>query len=388
MTSDRILFVDDEPNVLAAYKRSLHKRFTLSTCTSGDEGLSRLRSEGPFAVLVADMQMPGMNGVELLRKAQELSPDTVRLMLTGNADQKTAVDAVNQGHVFSFLTKPCSPETLSTMLGNALRQHHLIRAEKELLEQTLNGAVKVLVEVLSTSDPDSFGRAERLRDEMRIVAQWFKAANAWEMELGAMLSQIGWVSIPPSLAARSRSGETLSIAEANMIARVPEFGAALIQNIPRLASVADIVRYQGKNFDGSGSPADSVAGEAIPIGARILRVLAALVEGESEKASRADVFQRLRRTSGLYDPKVVEAIAACFDVYLGQPDLEPAPIVAVKLREVRIGSVLVQDVMTRDGTLLVTANTPVTPPLLHKLRNFDELMGLNEPLFVRHSSPH
>ena len=79
---------------------------------------------------------------EMLRKAQEISPDTVRLMLTGNADQKTAADAVNQGHVFSFLTKPCSPEMMSTVITNALKQYHLIRAEKELLEQTLNGAIK------------------------------------------------------------------------------------------------------------------------------------------------------------------------------------------------------------------------------------------------------
>lgn len=383
MIGTKILFVDDDPNILSAYKRSLHKRYQITTCLSGQEGLERLAEAGPFAVVVADMQMPGMNGVEFLRKAEAQSPDTVRLMLTGNADQKTAADAVNQGHVFSFLTKPCAPESLEAALINAIKQYRLIIAEKELLEQTLNGAIKVLTDVLSMTDPQAFGKAERLRDEMRVIGKWFKAPRPWELEIGAMLSQIGFVSVPATVLMKCRAGLQLTGAERDIVARVPQSGAALLENIPRLGTVAEIVRYQHKNFDGTGFPNDGTAGEAIPIGARILRVLNELLEADTAKRSRADALRNMRRTNGIYDPQVLEAIAACFDIFIEGGEPEPAHLVMVRMAELRVGNVLGEDVTTRDGTLIVPAGSRVTPPLLEKLRNFSELSALREPIMVR-----
>jgi response regulator RpfG family c-di-GMP phosphodiesterase len=383
MITNKILFVDDDPNILSAYKRMFHKRFDIVTSSSGDEGLTRLSNDGPFAVVVADMQMPGMNGVQFLGKAQEQSPETVRLMLTGNADQKTAADAVNQGRVFSFLTKPCQPTSLEEALVNALKQYRLVVAERELLEQTLNGAIKVLTEVLSITDPASFGRAQQLREEVKMIARWFRAPRPWELELGAMLSQVGYVAIPPALVAKARSGAQLSGTETDMLTRFPEMGASLLEKIPRLEAVAEIVRYQKKNFDGTGFPVDGVAGEAIPIGARILRVLNDLLDRESRQRSRADVLHGLRQTSGRYDPKVLEAIAACFDVYLAAPEPDQNGVLPTHVSDLRAGAILAEDVLTRDGTLVVVAETMISDALLQKLRNFHEVMGLKEPLFVK-----
>ena len=109
----KILLVDDDRNILSGYQRVLRKAFDLETALGGEEALRLLTMDGPFSLVVADMQMPGMSGLELLDKAQTVSPDTIRIMLTGNTDQKTAADAVNQGQVFRFLTKPCSPRISS-----------------------------------------------------------------------------------------------------------------------------------------------------------------------------------------------------------------------------------------------------------------------------------
>lgn len=383
MTGPQILFVDDDANILSGVKRALHKRFDVVTSLSGEEGLTRLANDGPFAVVVADMQMPGMNGIQFLRKAQEQSPDTVRLMLTGNADQKTAAEAVNFGHVFSFLTKPCPPESLEAALSNAVKQYRLIIAEKELLEQTLNGAIKVLTDVLSMTDPQAFGRAERLRDEMKTIAKWFRAPRPWELELGAMLSQIGYMTLPAPVVMKARTGLQLTGVERDMMARVPQTGACLLENIPRLGSVAEIVRYQHKNFDGSGFPNDGTSGEAIPIGARILRVLNALLDAEAAKRSRPEAFRQMRENSGVFDPQVLEAVAACFDIYLEEQDVGAVPTSEVRVSELTVGALLVHDVMTSEGTLIVTGGTRVTPALLEKLRNFAELSGLVEPLVIR-----
>jgi response regulator RpfG family c-di-GMP phosphodiesterase len=382
MSASRILFVDDDPNILSAYQRNLRKRFPISTALNAEQGLELLQTEGPFAVIVADMQMPGTNGIQFLRKAREKAPDSVRLMLTGNADQKTAMDAVNEGHVFSFLNKPCSSEALESALDRAIQQHRLVMAEKELLENTLNGAIKVLTDILSMVDPKAFGLAQRLRDEVREVASWFHVNRSWELELGAMLSQIGFVSIPPLVIEKLRSGLSLSGVEKDMLARVPDTGASLIANIPRLQAVAEIVRYHEKNFDGSGVPLDGVQGEQIPIGARILRVLSDLLKAEGAKKSRFEAFSEMQKSTGRYDPKVLQAIAARFDIFLGHPSDTPEPK-AITFAELQVGNILAGDIKTREGTLLVTSGNTISALLLQKLRNFAELSGIHEPILIQ-----
>ena len=139
--TEKILLVDDEPNVLQSMQRQLRKRFKIVVAESGFEALAALKNKGPFAVIVSDMRMPGMDGVQLLSEAKDIFPDTVRTMLTGNADQETASEAVNTGQIFCFLTQPCSTAVLATSFGLAVRQHTLLIAEKELLNDTVKGSV-------------------------------------------------------------------------------------------------------------------------------------------------------------------------------------------------------------------------------------------------------
>src|SRR5438132_13303250 len=105
------------------------------------------------------MRMPGMTGVELLIRVRQTTPDTVRMILTRNADLQTAIDAINNGPIFRFLTKPCAPELLARTVAAGIEQYRLVTAEKELLEQTLRGPVTVLTEVLELANPKAFDRA-------------------------------------------------------------------------------------------------------------------------------------------------------------------------------------------------------------------------------------
>jgi len=123
MTDYYILFVDDEPRILQAFERQLRKRFSISTAESAEEALKILRDDGPCAVIVSDMWMPGMDGITLLTRVKNLYPDTVRIMLTAHTDQKAAIEAVNCGLIFRFLTKPIRPEALTSLLDLAIGQY-------------------------------------------------------------------------------------------------------------------------------------------------------------------------------------------------------------------------------------------------------------------------
>jgi response regulator RpfG family c-di-GMP phosphodiesterase len=381
--SQKILCVDDDANILAGFQRNLRKRFSLDIALGGEPGLAVIEADGPYAVVVADMQMPGMNGVEFLAEVERRSPDTVRVMLTGNADQPTAIAAVNRGHVFRFLTKPCSAETLSATLEAALGHHQLVTAERDILERTLNGTTKALGDILSILDPVAFGLGQKLRDYMRAYARHGKIAQTWDLELAAMLCQVGYVTIPPAVLVKFRSHLTLKAEERDMLARVPRTGSELLANIPRLDGVARIVLFQNKNFDGTGFPADAVQGDEIPLGARVLRVLTDLSAAEARGQSRESALVEMQARAGAaYDPAVLASIAACFDVAV--PDQTPSHPAArsIPFRELRVSDLLVNPIETLDGVMIVGGGTMVTPMLLEKLRNFAAINGVREPVCV------
>jgi response regulator RpfG family c-di-GMP phosphodiesterase len=380
--STKILCVDDDANILAGYQRTLRKQFQLDTALGGEAALALLASQGPYAVIVADMNMPGMNGIQLLMEVRNRAPDTVRFMLTGNADQGTAIAAVNQGHVFQFLTKPCPPETLAHALTTGLEQHRLITAERELLEKTLNGSIKLLTDVLSMSDPQAFGVGQKLRELMQTFVRSLKQEKTWELELAAMLSQIGYVTVPAVVLQKLRAGFTLPGPERDMIDRVPEVGARLLAHIPRLESVAQIIRYQAKHYDGTGFPPDGVKGDDLPVGARIMKVLLDLHQLEAKGTPRFKALEQMRARPGWYDPKVLEAAMVCFDIYLPEGQVAEHHRQALTLRELRVGHILAERVESKDGVVIAGAGTQVTQMVLEKLQNFAQITGLKEPIQV------
>ena len=184
--AEKILLVDDEPNVLDGYRRTLGREFTLETAVGGQEALA-LMEKAPYAVVVSDMRMPGMDGVQLLSRVKTQSPDTIRVMLTGHADMETAINAINEGSIFRFLNKPVTKDMMAKTLTSALVQYRLVTAEKQLLEQTLSGALQVLTEVLSLVNPAAFSRAGRARRYIHHVVTSMKLGNPWQYEVAAML---------------------------------------------------------------------------------------------------------------------------------------------------------------------------------------------------------
>src|SRR5581483_4464924 len=230
----RVLCVDDDSNLLEGIARNLREHFEVSTAKSGDEGLSELRKNPQYAVVVSDLKMPGMDGVDFLARVRQISPDAVRILLTGQADLDAAIAAVNGGRVFRFLCKPCRPEALIMAVEAAVEQHRLITAERELLEETLRGCVNALSEVLASVSPDAFGRAIRVRQLLSKLLKYLGVQDRWAIEVAAMLSQIGCVTLPAPVLKKIGHGETLTPAEQAMKDRVPIFLEQLLDSIPRL----------------------------------------------------------------------------------------------------------------------------------------------------------
>jgi response regulator RpfG family c-di-GMP phosphodiesterase len=379
----KILFVDDDPNLLAAFQRNLRRQFTFDTALGGQEGLELLRTQGPYALLLVDMRMPGMDGIEFLERAQALAPDAVRMMLTGNADQQTAVEAVNRGHVFRFLNKPCPPEVLVPALEHGLKQFEMLRMERELLEGTLTGSVKVMTEVLGMVAPDALGRGQRLRESMRLFAHSIGATPAWELEVAALLSPIGLASLPARVLQKISSGLDLAPGEQAVLRRVPQIGHDLLAAIPRLGGVARIVLYQNKSFDGGGFPADENSGEHIPLGARMLKILGDRLTLENEGVVKQRAFETMKAREGVYDQRLLACCFVCFQAFLTNAISAETPVRTLYIKELLEGQVVVSDITTPEGLVLVGAGNRLTAMVLARLHNYDELNEVKQPVLVQ-----
>jgi len=371
--SEKILFVDDETQILDSMRRQLRKRFNVETAESGKKALEILKTNGPFSVVVSDMRMPVMDGVELLSTIKDMYPDTVRMMLTGNADQETAIEAVNKGQIFRFLNKPCPVSTLITSLALAQRQYRLITAERELLDETLKGSVKVLSELLSFASPAAFSSGLRIRSLVVQVADILEISQVWQLEIAALMSQVGCVTLPHEIINKLYANITLDDDEQEMYNNHPRAGAGLLENIPRMEGVTQIIRNQLKNFDEYDS-SDSDA-EETDLGSQIIRVMfdydLLLYQGMGHQ----EAVRHLQRKN-MYNPVIVKQLSKI------KKTKETSQIVSLKINELSVGMVAEDDIIATNNTLLAPKGQEITWPVLQGLQNFSRKVGVKEPVRV------
>ncbi len=372
----KILFVDDDPNILDGFQRQLRKLFAVHTALGGEAGVRAVSEQGPFAVIVSDLRMPGMDGIRFLATVREMAPDSVRIMLTGNADLQTAIEVVNEVNIFRFLTKPCDPQALALALEAGVRQYQLITAEHEILEKTLRGSIKVLSEILQLVNPEAFGRASRIAYLAKKIARTMQEPHVWKIETAAALSQIGCVILPEAALKKLYSGREFTPEESQLFSMHPFIASDLISNIPRMGGVAEIIANQAKNFDGSGVPQDSRKGGEIPLGARILRVVLDFDSLQAGGVPATEALDKMADRDGRYDPDVLAALETALGIAL---EFEERLLEVAQLAD---GMVLAQDVMIRDGRLLVARGYRVNRTLRERMKNFAVKPGIREPFRV------
>lgn len=376
-----LLIVDDDRDLLLALSDGLLGAFEpflrIETCPDPLEAVARLRTIPELAVVVADMRMPGMSGLEFLRMARAIVPSAARVMLTSADDAGTAISAINEGNVCRFLTKPCAITALETAIREALE---LGQTVQQLVENQLRmaaGAVEVLAKIIQMVKPECHALAQRLRQRVRELALETRHPDFWELEAAAMLAPLGALgSFPPHL--RDRPVEAFS-------GDFPQAAAALLRQIPQLERIAFSLAYLGKNFDGSGRPNDDLAGVEIPLGSRMLRVVRDLEEHLSGGASAEEALQRMRGTGGVYDPSMLAAAQACFG---GEPGLRVRNATAVEISALREGDTLAEDIPAVAGTLLLSKGCRVTPNLKDILQEMARGGSAPEKVRIRRGRVH
>ncbi|HYA40337.1 MAG TPA: HD domain-containing phosphohydrolase [Syntrophobacteraceae bacterium] len=368
----KILFVDDDPNILAGFQRQLRKTYAVETALGGEQGLEAIAANGPFWVIVSDLRMPGMDGIEFLHRVRQTSPDSVRIMLTGYAELQAAIDAVNEGHIFRFLTKPCDPATLGNALLSGVRQYQLICAERELLDKTLRGSMKVLIGILELTNPEAFGRAARITRLVKKIARTMEVDDLWQIETAAYLSQIGCVILPEEALKKLYSGQALTGEEAQLFAMHPSIGSDLLCNIPRMETVAGIIANQERSFDAR----DPVLDEHVLLGSRILKAVLDFDMLQAHDIREGEALEIMLSRAGRYDPSVLAALQTVLGVEAGYEKM------ALSSGELEDGMILDGDLFLMDGRLLAARGYRVNRTLRERIKNFISKPGIIGPVQV------
>ncbi len=352
-----ILCVDDEPRVVEGLALHLRRDYQVLTAHGGQSALQLLKEKGAPAVIVSDMRMPGMDGAALLKQVKNLYPDTTRILLTGETGRDAAVSAVNEGQIFRFLTKPCPPDQLRSAIDAGVAQHRLQCAERVLLQETLVGCIKALVDVLAMTNPVAFGRATRVTRLATDLAAALGHPGFWQLEAAAMLSQMGFVSLPVELAEKLYYGKRLTAEEKALVDGAPSIVQKLLGHIPRLEPVLAIL---------AGSlPKGEAAEGLVKQGSSILRLVheydAHVAQGLTARAA----VEAIRAQAARHDTDLLAALESMVGATLGTQQVSE-----VCVGRVTPGMVFVDDLRTSVGALLVPKGFEVTETFLERLRNF------------------
>lgn len=324
----KLLIVDDEIANLRLLKRLFSDDFHCLTAASGPEAIKLLEQHN-VAILISDQRMPQMTGIELLKRSASLRPHMVRILLTGYTDVETLVEAINSGLVYMYVTKPWNNEDLKLRVNRACEhyeqnktRHALADANQRLLlrlDEVKLGVVTALTEMLRTRDKHASAHALRARNYATMIAVKMGVSEEQQQELSiaALLHDLGQIDV-------SRNGSVTretSALEQTLLAH-SQCEARLLQAIPELGNVSEIVNAYRENFDGTGAPR-GLRAEQIPLLARILRLAAEydlmVLPKASAPMTHDEAMRFLTQRSGKqFDPTVVEVLSQLTPEELGK----------------------------------------------------------------------
>ncbi|WDT73298.1 MAG: response regulator [Candidatus Manganitrophus sp.] len=405
-----LLFVDDEENILHALRRIFRKEpYEILTAVSAKEGLSLIESH-PVALIISDHRMPEMEGTEFLAKVRERKPDIMRIMLTGYADMKAAVEAINQSQVYRYISKPWNDDDLRLTVREALRQFDLVQSNRELTElvreqnkelydmnRNLESKIRERTKELETKNLELEGSFHEMLDlflglmEMKnaalvgharrsaVLAKEIAARLALPedeqrvCEAAALLMDSGTLGYPDGLV--KKRIEEMDDAERALWQKHPLLAQAGLKRITRLEPVGQVIRSHHEHFDGSGFP-DGLKGENIPLSSQIVAVSDTfdLLLNPPMVAARipiSEALDALEKESGKrFDPAVVKALDEIIEKV---QEMITSDELEVSLEELREGMTLARDLKTAGGILLLPAQSRLQTAHLEKIHNFHRI---------------
>ena len=320
--SYKIMIVDDEPANLRLLERLFRRDYQVVAASSGEEAL-RLLEQHDVALLITDQRMPGMTGIELLKRTAPLRPHMVRLILTGYTDATALVEAINCGQVYKYVTKPWDNDELRLTVGRALEHYETSKSRHELalvnqrlvgrMKEMTRGFVRAIADALEAKDGHAHGHARRVRGYAAAIGRRMGLGeeSLEQLSLASFLHDIGQIGTPDHILLKPGA---LTPEEGARMRQHARRGARMLTGIVGLEDAAVAVHHHHEHFDGTGYP-EGLSGVRIPLLSRIILVADAYDALTSPRpfrdaCSHEEAVARLVEAAGSrFDPEVVRAFS-------------------------------------------------------------------------------
>lgn len=414
-----VLCVDDEPNILSSLRRLFRPcGYRVLVAEGGAQGLEILRSDS-VDLVISDMRMPHMDGAQFLKAVREGWPDVVRILLTGYADIASTIEAVNQGQIYRYVSKPWTDEDMVLTVRQALETRALQREKERLealtreqnerlrqlnesletkvqertadlqrahekLKQSFLTAVKIFSTLMEMRHPVLAGHSRRVAALARSMAihMGMNDLNVQNVFIAGMLHDIGKIGFPDSLL--TRAVRTMSPEELVTYRKHPVDGVTALMALDELAPVTKLVRHHHERFDGQGFP-DGLQGHEIPLGARLLAVANdydSLQIGtfSALRFKPEEARQTLEKDRGKrYDPQALDALLAVTTAAPKQPVRERKLL----LSELRPGMVLSREFTRTSGALLLGVDQVLSAKLIERMQAYESSEGMEMSVYIK-----
>ncbi|KHD78803.1 transcriptional regulator [Actinoplanes utahensis] len=367
-----MLLVDDDEVVLETLSIQLGRDHRLLFAGDAEKALELLAANDDVAAVVSDVRMPGMDGVQLLGKVQTDYPDVMRILHSGHGDMNTVIAAINSGGVYRYLPKPAGRADILDAVKKAVSKHDHAMAERRMVDTTLKTSMQALFGILELSSPVGFARAGRIRALVGELTHALELDGLWEIEVAAMASQVGAVTVPPEVMRKLAEGAGLTPDEQAVVNAMPASVLPLIKDIPMIDDVIDTIRGLAGERPPAGGWSPVVEG-AISVVRTAIEYDTAFARSNSATTAvaalaRADrcaphVLAALRQIKGVQSP-------------------EAGSTQAYTIAELQVGMRLAQDVTATNGLVLISSGTVMTEAMLDRLANFNRALGLVEPVLT------
>jgi len=330
-------------------------------------------ARNPPDLILLDINMPEMDGFEVCRrlKADDKLAGIPVLFLSALNETRDKVNAFRSGGV-DYITKPFQLEEVRARVETHLELHRARQRERELLERTLNGAVKALSDLAHLTSPTLTERSGALRSMMVHMSAQMRLPDSWQYELAAMLCLIGCITLPSDAFEHAYVADKASAEEERMYRSHPDVGYQLLSRIPRLENVAEMIRLQ--QVETSHWAGSDVAER----GSRMLKTAQELDRRTLRGVPFQTACDQLRSAPGKYPTALLDALKDY------SPSRVHFEIKRLESQQLQPGMILEDDVVTSEGTLtVISKGTTLTVTLIERVRNFARTRGIREPIQVR-----
>ncbi|MCL5962004.1 MAG: response regulator [Chloroflexi bacterium] len=423
---ETVLLVDDEENILSSLQRLLRSDgYRILTAQSADKGLEIMQSN-PVWLVISDNAMPGTTGLEFLKQVRDDFPDTIRVMLTGYANFDAAMEAINRGEVYRFVTKPWDPDGLRLLVRQGLNHYWLVEENKRMqalieeqnamlkgwnqsLQKTVEertaeirlqkteleglydqvkgsffNSIKIFIGLVEMRHQAVGGHARKVAALSKSIAQQMtlNEEDVKNTQVGALLHDIGMIGMPDKIIEKEivlADERFLTPGERHLLKQHPVLGQAALETIESLEAVGRIVRHHHERWDGKGYP-DGLKGEEIPLGARIVAVADSFHLLQTRKSGGVDellTLQQWASHNGAFDPAVVRALR---DVAVAAGAAAEA---CLDLTELREGMVLSRDLVSVTGLLIIPKGESLKHSNIEMLKAYERRKLIHSKVHVQ-----